>query len=44
MTSISVWPNLAQAVRARFAEIGGTQLETPSRTEMPRPADLPEQL
>lgn len=35
-------PNLAQAARERFARAGGAELETPSRTEMPRAADLPE--
>lgn len=33
--------NLAQAVRERFAAIGGVELETPLRKEVPRPADLP---
>jgi len=34
-------PNLAQAIRHRFASIGGADLDIPPRTEMPRAADLP---
>lgn len=32
---------LAQALLARFAELGGVDLELPSRTQPPRAADLP---
>lgn len=32
--------NLAQAVRDRFAAIGGVDLEVPPRQDMPRTADL----
>lgn len=35
-------PNLAQAIRASFADIGGAELEVPPRRDMPRAADLPE--
>lgn len=34
-------PNLAQAVRQRFASIGGADLHIPARADPPRPADLP---
>lgn len=33
-------PNLAQAIRDRFAAIGGIDLEIPPRRDMPRAADL----
>ena len=33
--------NLAQAIRERFASIGGVDLDIPSRRDMPRAADLP---
>lgn len=35
-------PNLAQAIRERFAVVGGVDLEIPLRREMPRAAELPE--
>jgi plasmid stability protein len=35
-------PNLGQAIRERFADIGGVELEIPARRDMPRAADLPE--
>lgn len=35
-------PNLGQAIRQRFAELGGVELDVPDRRDMPRPADLPE--
>lgn len=34
-------PNLAQAVRAGFAAVGGVELDIPVRSEMPRAAQLP---
>lgn len=34
-------PNLAQAIRARFAAVGGVELQIPPRTDLPRAADLP---
>lgn len=33
--------NLAQAIRERFASIGGSELELPPRSDMPRAADMP---
>lgn len=36
-------PNLAQAVRERFAAVGGVDLEIPLRREMPRAAEFPEE-
>ena len=33
--------NLAQAIRERFAAMGGVELEIPPRQDMPRAADLP---
>jgi len=35
-------PNLAEAIRERFAAIGGVELEIPLRQDTPRAADLPE--
>lgn len=35
-------PNLAQALRERFAAVGGVDLEIPPRREMPRAVELPE--
>ncbi len=35
-------PNLAQAIRQRFAAIGGADAPIPPRTDMPRAADLPD--
>ncbi|MFP5020331.1 FitA-like ribbon-helix-helix domain-containing protein [Pseudonocardia phyllosphaerae] len=35
-------PNLAQAIRERFAAIGGADLQPPRRSDMPRAADLPD--
>lgn len=35
-------PNLGQAIRERFAELGGVELDIPARRDMPRGADLPE--
>ena len=35
-------PNLGQAIRERFAELGGVQLDIPARRNMPRAAELPE--
>lgn len=35
-------PNLAQAIRQRFATIGGAEVQVPPRTDLPRAADLPE--
>ena len=35
-------PNLGQAIRERFAEMGGVELDIPARRDMPRAADLPE--
>lgn len=35
-------PNLGQAVRERFAELGGVELDIPARRDIPRAADLPE--
>ncbi|MFC6707332.1 FitA-like ribbon-helix-helix domain-containing protein [Flexivirga alba] len=32
--------NLAQAIRQRFAEVEGAEVQIPSRTDLPRPADL----
>jgi Plasmid stability protein len=32
--------NLAQAIRQRFAEVEGAEVKIPSRTDLPRPADL----
>ncbi|MGI8869020.1 MAG: FitA-like ribbon-helix-helix domain-containing protein [Mycobacteriales bacterium] len=32
--------NLAQAIRELFAAMGGVELETPARHDMPRAADL----
>lgn len=34
-------PNLGQAIRERFAELGGVELDVPARQDMPRAADLP---
>lgn len=34
--------NLAQAIRERFAAIGGVELEIPPRQDRPRAAGLPE--
>lgn len=34
-------PNLAQAIRERFATVGGVDLDIPLRSEMPRAAELP---
>lgn len=34
--------NMAQAIRERFADIGGVALEIPPRQDMPRATDLPE--
>lgn len=36
------WPNRGQAIRERFAELGGVELDIPARRDMPRAADLPE--
>lgn len=36
-------PNLAQAIRERFAAVGGVDLEIPLRREMPRAAEFPEE-
>lgn len=33
-------PNLAQAVRERFAAVGGVDLEIPLRRDMPRAAEF----
>lgn len=35
-------PNLAQAIRERFADFGGVELELPPRQDLPRAAELPE--
>ncbi len=35
-------PNLAQAIRERFAAVGGVELEIPPRQGVARAADLPE--
>lgn len=35
-------PNLGQAIRERFAELGGVELDIPDRRDMPRAVDLPE--
>jgi len=35
-------PNLAEAIRERFAAIGGVELEIPLRQDMLRAADLPD--
>lgn len=35
-------PNLAQAIRERFVDIGGVELELAPRRDRPRAADLPE--
>lgn len=35
-------PGLAQALLSRFGDLGGVDLDLPSRTEGPRAADLPE--
>lgn len=35
--------NLAQAIRERFAPIGGVDLEIPPRSAMPRAVDLSDQ-
>lgn len=34
-------PNLAQAIRDRFAPLGDVELDIPPRRDMPRAADLP---
>lgn len=34
--------NLGQAIRERFAALGGVALDIPDRRDMPRAADLPE--
>jgi plasmid stability protein len=34
--------NLAQAIRERFAALGGVDLEIQPRSDMPRAADLPD--
>jgi plasmid stability protein len=34
--------NVAQALRKRFAAVGGTDLMIPNRQDMPRAADLPD--
>jgi plasmid stability protein len=34
--------NLAQAMRERVVAIGGVELPTPPRRDMPRAADLPD--
>lgn len=34
--------NLAQAIRERFAAMGGVELEIPPRQDVPRAAELPE--
>ena len=33
--------NLADAIRVRFAAIGGVELENPARQDLPRAVDLP---
>lgn len=35
-------PNLGQAIRERFADLDGAELELPARRDRPRAADLPE--
>ena len=35
-------PNLGQAIRERFAELGWAELDIPARRDMPHAADLPE--
>lgn len=35
-------PNLAQAIRQRFAATGGVEVPVVARTDLPRPADLPD--
>jgi plasmid stability protein len=35
-------PNLVQALRARVSALGGVDLETPARHELPRAAQLPD--
>ena len=35
-------PNLAQAIRERFAAIGGADVHLPPRSDLPRAADLPD--
>jgi plasmid stability protein len=35
-------PNVAQAIRERFAEAGGVDLDIPARRDMPHAADPPE--
>lgn len=35
-------PNLAQAIRERFATLGGVDLEIPPRHELPRAVDFSE--
>ena len=35
-------PNLGQAIRERFAELGGVELDIPARRDRPRAAELPE--
>lgn len=35
-------PNLGQAVRQGFAELGGVELDLPARRDVPRAAELPE--
>ena len=34
-------PNLAQAIRQRFATISGAEVQIPPRTDTPRAPDLP---
>ncbi len=33
--------NLADAIRVRFAAIGGVEIDNPAREDLPRGADLP---
>lgn len=35
-------PNLAQAIRQRFAATGGAEVPIPARSDLPRAADLAE--
>lgn len=35
-------PNLAQAIRKRFAALGDAEVHVPPRRDVPRTADLPE--
>jgi plasmid stability protein len=35
-------PNFAEAIMARFGELGGVELDLPPRSAMPRAAEFPD--